>query len=113
MKLADLQKKVCQINGSPLDTDRPSVIAASPFQKDGMMLKRIVLRAIPKNVDDVEFAVHTELTEERFRLPNGTIDATDTKWSFDNGDYTPDFERGMEIFVERAKCLVMGLAGVA
>jgi hypothetical protein len=118
----ELRKVMCQIDCEPLvsggipigqDSNSFNVIAAGPFIKDGTILKRIILRAMNKGDDGVEFVVHTQYIEESYIRPDGTVDAVGAPKHYDNGDYTTDFQRAMQRFCER--CLEMSpvLMGVA
>ena len=118
----ELRKVMCQIDCEPLasggipigqDSNSFNVIAVGPFIKDGMILKRIILRAMPKGDDGVEFVVHTQYIEEQYINPHGSVDAVGSPKHYDNGDYTTDFQRAMQRFCERNLELSPKLMGVA
>jgi len=119
IKREDLQRCMCHVNCAPLplafdyDNNVGNLIAAGPFVKDGEILKRIVLRALPKGDDGVEFVVHTQYTESSYILPDGKIDAFGAPFHFDQGDYTTDFVKAMKRFTERCMELAPILEGVA
>lgn len=120
IKREDLQRCMCHVNCHPLPVAFPvggsgheNLIAAGPFVKDGEILKRIVLRALPKSDDGVEFAVHTQYTESSYVLPDGKIDAFGAPFHFDSGDYTTDFVKAMKRFAKRCMDLAPILEGVS
>jgi len=120
IKREDLQRCMCHVNCGPLPvafvmngTETANLIAAGPFIKDGEILKRVILRALPKGDDGVEFVVHTQYTESSYILPNGKIDAFGAPFHLDQGDYATDFVKAMKRFTERCMTLAPILEGVS
>ena len=96
MSPKDLARGICGMNGEPIWPLKGNgvILAAGPVTyQPGTNPYRIVLRALPKVLageDVMEFVVHSQIWQDRFKQPDGTLNPKVDGFevmSFDRGDY--------------------------